>query len=280
MKDKQLRKIQMVSCDLNGTLVHQHTMMDMIRVYFPHRPEQYERAKDIFAKQTSGLLSMKQAFDTAGPLTKGLTLRNAIEYARSEMRFIKGFEEFILTLYKNGKYFVINSTGYSVTAEVIKSLFGPEKIYGVICNRLIFAWEGNPSKTIGENDLSDLVRDYFVNRADKALYDKIHATGKVELGIRNEEDKAMFVFELADKMNIPRTGVAHIGDTMGDSGGICEVARNGGLGIAFNYNEALKNHLENVLKNEKIPGTIILAEPKGDRSDLRRVLNILFPDSL
>ncbi len=280
MKDKQLRKIQMVSCDLNGTLVHQHTMTDMIRIYFSHRPEQYEKAKDVFAKQTSGLLSMKEAFDTAGPLTKGLTLRNAIEYARSEMRFIKGSEEFISALYENGKYFVINSTGYTVTTEVMKSLFGPEKIYDVICNRLIFAWEGNPAKPIGEKYLSDLVRDYFLNGTDEEIYDEILATGETELGILDEEDKAMSLFEIADKMNISRASVAHIGDTMGDSRGICEVARNGGLGIAFNYNEALKNYLKNVLKNEKISGKIILAEPKGETSDIRRILDILFPGSL
>ena len=45
MKDEQPGNIQLVSCDLNGTLVHQHTMMDMIRVYFPQMPERYEKAK-------------------------------------------------------------------------------------------------------------------------------------------------------------------------------------------------------------------------------------------
>ncbi len=33
-----MEKIQLVSSDLNGTLVHPHTMMDMIRVGFPLSP--------------------------------------------------------------------------------------------------------------------------------------------------------------------------------------------------------------------------------------------------
>jgi hypothetical protein len=62
---------------------------------------------------------------------------------------------------------------------------------------------------------------------------------------------------------------------MGDSAGIGEVARNGGLGIAFNYNQALKNYLEEILKNEKFPGAIILAEPKKEASSLKLLLDII-----
>ncbi len=277
----KLEKIQLVSSDLNGTLVHQHTMMDMIRVGFPHLPERYEKAKDVFTRQTSGLLSMKETFEIAGPLTKGLSLRSAIEYAQSEMRFLHGFDEFISTLCENGTYFVINSTGYTVTTEVIKSIcgsiYGHEKINDVICNRLIFGWKGDPASPVDEKKLADLVQNYFTQDKDDKVYDEILTTGKVELGICDENDKARLIFEIADKMDIPRTAIAHIGDTMGDSGGICEVARNGGIGIAFNYNEALENHLKGVMKNESIPGKIILAEPKSETSDIRRVSEMLFP---
>jgi hypothetical protein len=90
--------IRLVSCDLNGTLVYQHTMMDMIRVGFPDEPERYTHAKDAFTKQTSGNLSMEASFGIAGPLTKGLRLRTAIDYALTEMRFVDGFEDFIKNL--------------------------------------------------------------------------------------------------------------------------------------------------------------------------------------
>ncbi|MDM8550870.1 haloacid dehalogenase-like hydrolase [Desulfobacterales bacterium HSG2] len=303
MKNTQPKKIRLVSCDLNGTLVHQHTMMDMIRLGFPHAPERYEKAKDVFTRQTSGLLSMKETFEIAGPLTKGLSLRNAIEYARSEMRFLEGFEEFISALREKGIYFVINSTGYTVTTEVIKAVYGPENFYDAICNRLIFGREGDPDKLVSDHDISDLVKDYFLKRTgDRAesvkandcqpvtstkkfsdsvdtvtenCYDEILTTGEVELGIRDENEKARLIFEIADKLNISREAVAHIGDTMGDSGGISEVAGNGGLGIAFNYNNALKNHLEGILKNKEISGKIVLTEPKSETSDLRCLLNLM-----
>ncbi|MCP4110094.1 MAG: hypothetical protein GY749_32000 [Desulfobacteraceae bacterium] len=273
----QHEKIRLVSSDLNGTLVHQHTMMDMIRVGFPHLPDRYEKAKDVFTRQTSGLLSMKETFEIAGPLTKGLSLRSAIDYARSEMRFLHGFDEFISTLYKNGIYFVINSTGYTVTTEVIKSVYGHEKINDVICNRLIFGWKGDPASPVDEKELADLVRNYFTRNEDDKVCDDILTIGKVELGICDENDKARLIFEIADKMNIPRTAIAHIGDTMGDSGGLCGVAGNGGIGIAFNYNEALENHLKDFMKNESLSGEIILAEPKSETSDIRCILEILFP---
>jgi phosphoserine phosphatase len=222
---------------------------------------------------------MKETFEVAGPLTKGLSLRKAIEHARSEMRFLESFEEFISTLYEKGKYFVVNSTGYSVTTEVIKTMYGSEKVYAVICNRLIFGWEGNSARPIEEGYLSHLVKNYFIGGKKEKIYDEILTTGEVELGIRDEKEKARLIFKIADTMGIPRTAIAHIGDTMGDSAGIYEVAKNGGLGIAFNYNEALKSYLEEVLKNEKILGRIILTEPKSKAPNLKSLLDILIPNS-
>jgi len=220
MKERQLKNIQLVSCDLNGTLVHQHTMMDMIRIYFSHMPERYEKAKAAFTRQTAGQLSMKAAFEIAGPLTKGLSLRNAIEYVQFEMQFLEGFDAFISTLHKSGKYFVINSTGYSVTTEAIKALYGADNIYDVICNRLIFSREGDALQSIDEISLSQLVKEYFLGRKNEKIYDDIFATGEVKLGIQDEDEKARLLFNIAERLNVPRTGIAHIGDTMGDSAGI------------------------------------------------------------
>ena len=267
-----MEKIQLVSSDLNGTLVHPHTMMDMIRVGFPHEPERFEKAKDVFSKQTAGLLSMEKAFEIAGPLTKGLPLRIAIEYALSEMRFLNGFETLIKTLHKQNVLFVINSTGYGITAEVIIAAYGPQYFYDVICNRLVFE---NRRKIVEKTELSRWVKAYVRGDRSSRAYDDISAAGTVELGIRDENEKARLLFEIADRLNIPRTAVVHIGDTMGDSGGICEVARNGGIGIAFNYNEALGTYIEGVLKTEKIPGKIFLISPKSESSDIRDILGYL-----
>jgi len=272
MKKNSPEKIRIVSSDLNGTLVHQHTMSDMIRIAFPDEPVRYEKAKAVFAQQTSGLLGMKETFEIAGPLTKGLSLRKAIEYARSEMRFLTGFDELLSAFGRKGIYFVINSTGYTVTTEVIRAVYGPEKIHEVICNRLIF---GHADKAVSDNDLSALVKNYFRGLHSDKIYDEVLATGEVELGISDESQKAQQLFEIADRLNIPRTALVHIGDTMGDSRGIYETALNGGLGIGFNYNDALKTYLEGLLKNEKLPGEILLIEAKSETSDLRRISDIL-----
>ena len=269
--------IRLVSSDLNGTLVHQHTMMDMIRVGFPDEPERFERVKEAFTKQTSGNLSMEAAFNIAGPLTRGLRLRTAIEYTLTEMKFLDGFEEFIRTLRQNDIRFVINSTGYSITTEAIKAVYGPEYFHGVICNRLIFG--SDSSHILEEKELSELVMKYVHGEKKSSVYDEISAVGAVELGIRNENEKARLIFEMADRLKIPRSAIAHIGDTMGDSGGICEVARHGGIGIAFNYNDALRAYLEGILKTEPISGKILLISPKSAPSDIRSLLPILVGDA-
>ncbi len=269
--------IQLVSSDLNGTLVHPHTMMDMIRIGFPDEPQRYERAKEAFTQQTSGNLSMQAAFDIAGPLTKGLPLRTAIEYALTEMRFVDGFKDFIEKLHQNNILFVINSTGYSVTNEVIQAVYGRLYFHAVICNRLVFGYD--QSRMVSENEISELVRKYVGGEKHSAVYDKITAIGKVELGICDENDKAQLLFDITDPLGIPRASVAHIGDTMGDSGGIYEVARHGGIGIAFNYNEALKTYLNEKLHKESIAGKIYIISPKSEHSDLRSIFPILFHNS-
>ena len=85
--------IKFVSSDLNGTLVHQHTMSDMIRIF--KGKEDFEKADIIFKKQTTGTATMEEAFDVAGPLSKGITLRQAIEYTQNHLKYLNGFEEFL-----------------------------------------------------------------------------------------------------------------------------------------------------------------------------------------
>ncbi len=270
---EEVNMIRLVSSDLNGTLVHQHTMMDMIRIGFPDEPNRYESAKEAFTEQTYGKLSMQEAFNIAGPLTKGLRLRTAIDYALTEMLFLDGFEDFIHTLHENNILFVINSTGYSVTNEVIKAVYGPQFFHHVICNRLIFGYDS--SRIIEEKEIPELVTRYIGGEKENRIYDEISAVGTVELGIQDENDKAQLLFNIAGREEIDRASLAHIGDTMGDSGGIYEVARNGGIGIAFNYNEALKTYLEEKLCAEPAPGKIFMISPKSGSSDIRSVMPIL-----
>jgi len=211
-------------------------------------------------------------------MTRGLSLRTAIDYGLSALRFFPGFEALIEALHRRRKQFVINSTGYTVTTEVIKRRFGPEKFFRVICNQLVFGWKGDPQRSLSNGELTRLIGDYMAGRTKDTVYDDIRATGEVLLGISDEAKKPLELFRLAELLEIPRSAIAHIGDTMGDSAGIVEVARNGGLGVAFNYNEQLRDYLQRIHKTEKLSGRIVLVDPKGNNPDLRNLLPLLLPE--
>ena len=59
--------VKVVSSDLNGTLVHQHTMSEMIRLYLGDT--RFTEAKTIFEKQTNGEATIEEVFSRAGPLS-------------------------------------------------------------------------------------------------------------------------------------------------------------------------------------------------------------------
>lgn len=269
--------IKLVSSDLNGTLVHQHTKSDMIRVY--KSKEEFKKAENIFKKQASGTATMEEAFDIIGPSSKGITLRQAIEYTQKNMEHINGLKEF-LDFLKNKKIpLIINSTGYSVTFYCIQEEFGSDKIHGFIGNNLIFGVNGDQNKKISEKELKEEIRNFFfdANASKNRKYDKIKAIGKVEVGIANEEAKAGLISEYVNKhfKNISINEVAHIGDTMGDSGGIFGIAKSGGLGIAFNYNQELENFLKKKIETESIRGKIIFIDKKSENADLQHVIPYL-----
>ncbi len=274
-----MSKMKLVSSDLNGTLVKQHTMSDMIRLYIGD--QQYRQASDIFERQTSGAASMEEAFQTAGPLTKGLSLREALEYTRTHMEYLDGFHEFIDALTKHNIPLIINSTGYSVTIYAIQAQIGFGKIHGHIGNFLRFGINADQRETLREDELIAKVREYFANpeAAKETIYDLIQATGIIDLGIADEEAKAQLIQEYAARnFGLGLSEVAHIGDTMGDCGGIMGIARGGGVGIAFNYNSALRQYLNRVLRDESIAGRIYFVDPKSGSSNLVHVLPLLMTE--
>ena len=59
-------------------------------------------------------------------------------------------------------------------------------------------------------------------------------------------------------------------------GFIYEVAKAGGIGVAFNYNQTLKGFLdEKIAEDYSLKDRIHFIEPKGPNSNLRRVLEII-----
>jgi len=260
-------------------LVHQHTMSDMIRVYLGE--EKFKKADAIFKKQTNGEASMEEAFSMAGPLTAGLTLRQAIEYAHTEMRYVDGFED-LMSFLGYEIPFVINSTGYSVTIYVMNILWA--EIHGQIGNKLMFskkALGGSQSDEFSEKLIEGLIANYLCISEVRAspLYDQIEASGEVGLGIKDEAAKATLLWEYV-KSHFPRfspTQLVHTGDTMGDSRGILDVAKMGGTGIAFNYNDALEQFLRKEIEQDSsLSSHIYFVDRKSeDTADLRHLIPIL-----
>lgn len=95
------------------------------------------------------------------------------------------------------------------------------------------------------------------------------------MSIQDESEKARLLFEIADGMGISRSSIIHIGDTLGASRGICEVAHHGGIGIAFNYKHALKTYLEARVRTDPAAEKILLISPKSETSGLRSLLQAL-----
>ena len=195
------------------------------------------------------------------------------------MKYLNGFHEFIDNLYQKEIPFVINSTGYGVTIATIRAQIGKDKIHGSIGNELIFGIDGDSQQELTTEELEKKVFAYFVNpnTHDDHTYDGIKAIGRVELGIPDENAKATLLQTYAKKHfpEIKPEQMFHMGDTMGDSGGIYGVAEAGGLGVAFNYNSALEVFLkEKISLQPELRERIHLIDRKGKDSDLRNVLDI------
>jgi phosphoserine phosphatase len=249
-------------------------MQEMISLAFPREPHRFLQARKAFSLQTQGQLSMEETFRIAGEATKGLPLRVAIDYVTQHMAFVHGYGPFIAFLLDRGIHCAVISTGYSVTLYAIRhGMQAPP--FKMCCNRLLFS---HPSvRVIGEEELEALVKVYLhePERQKSHEYDSIRANGQVILGIQDETEKARLALHLAQSLGVPPSQVAHMGDTMGDSGGIIGVARAGGLGIAFNYNEALEAFLHQEGKKEIETGRIVLVDSKGPEASLTHVLPYL-----
>tara|TARA_Y100000034_G_C6895741_1_gene412906 strand:- start:973 stop:1830 length:858 start_codon:yes stop_codon:yes gene_type:complete len=269
------------SSDWNGTLSGKaggsvsevrslHTMSHMIALYVGE--EQFQEASKIFKKQTAGEATMQEAFGKAEKLSKGITLRQAINYALDEMTYMQGFNEFVDELHEKQMPFVINSTGYSVTMHVIKAQLG-DKLHGFIGNYLIF---GQGSKELDDSQLEGLVFDYVLDSVARkdGKYDSIATIGRVDLELETEDAKAEKIQSYAKKhFNLGPRMIIHMGDTFGDSGGIYGVAKAGGFGVAFNFNSELENFLKlKIREDSELKYNIFFIDPRGPEADLKNVL--------
>src|SRR3989344_1810250 len=126
-------RTRLVSSDMNGTFTGPtgrlgHTMSHMIAVHAGE--EAFKAAKEVFDCQTSGEATMQEAFGNAAPHYKGMTLREAVEYAIEDpseplegarhIKYVAGFWELQGALSERGMEFLVNSTGYDVTVYAVQ----------------------------------------------------------------------------------------------------------------------------------------------------------------
>lgn len=268
--------IELFSSDFNGTLVHQHTMSDLIRVH--GTPGNFAKAKKLFDNRIEGKISVSDLLNGLGPLSQGITLRKAIDYAENHLTFVNGLAKFLEFLHRKNIPLLINSTGYSVTMYALREIYGREYFDDFICNRLEFGWDGNPVRAIEDEELEEMIEAYF--RAEKCRrfdsYDNVKATGRINLSISEESAKTerLLNYLTVRHPDIPLNSVVHLGDTMGDSRIIVDIATAGGIGIAFNYNEPLEKFLVRTINTTPMLGTILMLEPKGETADLTHLIKL------
>lgn len=317
--------IKIVSSDMNGTftggskpvviggkeqVLAEHTMSHMI---LNHAGEQaFLQAKEVFGRQTSGKATMQEAFGNAAPYYAEMPLRKAIEYAIPanaedvrHVKFIQGFWDFLGSLADKGMQFLVNSTGYDVTAYVVQEQArqllqdrNPVMPYS-IGNHLLFATKEEAAKaqkglvtlnleelSLRQNMLRELVGKYFTDvqtAQNDPIFDQWVATGQLHIGLPSEAAKAelLFAYLQTARPDVKPEEVAHIGDTYGDSGGIIGVAKAGGIGIAFNYNDPLKDAIYKEVRADidsgdtNLADRIFFVDTKGPNSDMRRLNPVL-----
>lgn len=272
-----MASISLVSSDLNGTLVQQHTMADMIRWACPDQPERYRQARRLFEEQTCGRISIAAAFTGAGPLSAGISLAQAIDYARFEMKYHPGFGSLLDMLGRRKVALIINTTGYSVTCRVIEKRFGHASICGYICNQMEFAPEGRPFQPLEEEEMNQLIDDYIAKEDPQGRCQKIKSTGRIRLTIDDEAEKMQRAQKWAARLNIAPDHIAHVGDTMGDSAAIQAAAEAGGIGIAFNYNRELGAFVDRLQAGPRLAGGLFKIDPREKGCNLKNLIPILFP---
>lgn len=234
-----------VFSDLNGTCIEQHSMSDMIRLY--KGKNEFQKAFVVFKRQTCREETMENTFALAGELSKGITLRQIIEYTIYHMKYMEGFEKLLEHISKDGAKFVFNSTGYSATVYCIRAKYGEDKIHGFIGNFLQLAPDADAQQTLEEHDIESLVNAYFIdpNLIYDEKYDIIKATGNIVLGIRDEAAKTKLALEYVSKHfpSFTLKKLLHQGDTMGDSRAILDFSLRGAVGVGINCNDPLKYYI-------------------------------------
>lgn len=278
MKYAQPIDRQLVVLELDGAVVHDHTPSELIRAGFPLEPERYEKALDLYQRESAGDVKPEEALLEYSTLACGLSLRRAIEYATFKMRFVNAFDTFIETLCRKNIPILLLSSSFSIITEAVRQLHGPDRFTAVLANPLVFGFKKRPETVISEQKLMGLVQRYFHRARDHQAYDKMAATGDCKVLIADPLKKAHLISKLAMDLNVPLQYVTYVCSNPKDRDTLLSIIRSRGRAVVFNFEESMEAMIRECTKDNPSEDAIQFATPKSRRANLRSVFEILFPD--
>ncbi|WP_456432747.1 hypothetical protein [Thermosulfuriphilus sp.] len=260
--------LKLLSWDVNQTLVAENTMVALAGLA-GHR----KRAQEIVEAQTAGRRPVETTLKELARLTAGLPLEDIVSYVCS-LPELPGLRLTLKAFCRAGLIQIINSTGYTVVLslwnKILQRHLGEAPFSKIIANRLRF--EDSRGEEVPEEEvLETAVALLEGKRPQRDLF----VSGDLDLVISAEEAKAVFLEQIIRQEGLFMSEVAHIGDSMGDSEVIAWMAKNGGLGLAFNARPELVLFLER-LSERRLPGQAVIVSS----SDLRDLAPVILGETL
>jgi len=302
-------KYKLAVFDVNGVLTPEHTVVELAKLVGSTKKERFDNyslVEKIIEKHTSGQKSLAETFDKLAGRFEGLTLEDMVRHS-ARFKLMPGIHEMAATLIENKLKLAIITTGFDVTVQglndrVLKHITGslqrrrysrvklpyPNVFHPVECNHLTFTADGRhiPSQ--------EVLR--AINRGTEKYRRELVCDGKIDLLVPENKTKGDRIAEVAQMHRVPLKQVVAVGDSMGDKDMIEKVAMAGGLGLAFNANEPLREFAEGknpaammqacarlnrrrrpLVAPDQISDRMVVVSKKGRKSDLRDILPYILP---
>ncbi len=226
--------------DVNGTTTPDNTFAELVRPDGFH-----DRMVELMKRYTNGACSFSDVLPEMKNLTCNVTRHRLDAYAR-QIPFFHGVEK-ALDILTDPRCFdamvALSTTGFAGLMALVNKIR-----------------HGSRLKVAASPVLLDLLED---------------SEQKCLIGTITEENDKVKVIDSLIKTHVPEPGmIFHAGDTLGDFPALVHVAKNGGTGIAFCPNEALKNRIQAL--GSRLQKHIQVVDPNPDNGpDYLKVLNII-----
>lgn len=282
-------RISALMVDMNGVILQHHGPTDMLKHF--RCKSTYTCVDDVVLPnlKEGNAKSMSNALRSTALHYKDISLRQVLQYVelhieKTKSRFVSshglvnGFDKFVNALYEAEIPLGIISTSPTALLyafqEVINRRLGEGRIHSVIGNYLEFG-DGGESGHNAETEvnLREKIKEYFSNPQayEEEYYDFTRTTGKIE----PNEDKLPLILNWGKELDIFPERLGYVGDSISDELPIREIAKLGGLGIAFNHYKELEQELEQELKlpeNQDLKHRVKILDLRSPSSNLMRIL--------